>query len=344
MSFLALLALVLGQAQCPASSKTCPHAQAQAAVCWIESKGCLVKAGADDEIDMTEAEILADPMDDQAINPAAEKPKRSITLGFGIGKDTPAKLTIVYKEKDEAKGMEEQVHANFYTFGPIINRVQVADKKEVAGCQKCPENSTNVLIQVQSKAHAKAAVDKSAAECPACEKCPAAKANAASACEKCPAAKVNAASACEKCPAVKANAASACEECPAVKANAASACEKCPAVKANAASACEKCPAAKANAASACEKCPAVKANAASACEKCPAANVAVDGCPACEQCPNGVCPSGKTCEHCPGCPANKSVVTNPTGSEITQAQATLVNTTISEQSKPSRRRFGRRR
>ena len=274
MSFLALLALVLGQAQCPASSKTCPHAQAQAAVCWIESKGCLVKAGADDEIDMTEAEILADPMDDQAINPAAEKPKRSITLGFGIGKDTPAKLTIVYKEKDEAKGMEEQVHANFYTFGPIINRVQVADKKEAAGCQKCPENSTNVLIQVQSKAHAKAAVDKSAAECPACEKCPAAKANAASACEKCP----------------------------------------------------------------------AVKANAASACEKCPAANVAVDGCPACEQCPNGVCPSGKTCEHCPGCPANKSVVTNPTGSEITQAQATLVNTTISEQSKPSRRRFGRRR
>ena len=274
MSFLALLALVLGQAQCPASSKTCPHAQAQAAVCWIESKGCLVKAGADDEIDMTEAEILADPMDDQAINPAAEKPKRSITLGFGIGKDTPAKLTIVYKEKDEAKGMEEQVHANFYTFGPIINRVQVADKKEVAGCQKCPENSTNVLIQVQSKAHAKAAVDKSAAECPACEKCPAAKANAASACEKCPAA----------------------------------------------------------------------KANAASACEKCPAANVAVDGCPACEQCPNGVCPSGKTCEHCPGCPANKSVVTNPTGSEITQAQATLVNTTISEQSKASRRRFGRRR
>ena len=274
MSFLALLALVLGQAQCPASSKTCPHAQAQAAVCWIESKGCLVKAGADDEIDMTEAEILADPMDDQAINPAAEKPKRSITLGFGIGKDTPAKLTIVYKEKDEAKGMEEQVHANFYTFGPIINRVQVADKKEVPGCQKCPENSTNVLIQVQSKAHAKAAVDKSAAECPACEKCPAAKANAASACEKCPAA----------------------------------------------------------------------KANAASACEKCPAANVAVDGCPACEQCPNGVCPSGKTCEHCPGCPANKSVVTNPTGSEITQAQATLVNTTISEQSKASRRRFGRRR
>jgi len=274
MSFLALLALVLGQAQCPASSKTCPHAQAQAAVCWIESKGCLVKAGADDEIDMTEAEILADPMDDQAINPAAEKPKRSITLGFGIGKDTPAKLTIVYKEKDEAKGMEEQVHANFYTFGPIINRVQVADKKEVAGCQKCPENSTNVLIQVQSKAHAKAAVDKSAAEGPACEKCPAAKANAASACEKCP----------------------------------------------------------------------AVKVNAASACEKCPAANVAVDGCPACEQCPNGVCPSGKTCEHCPGCPANKSVVTNPTGSEITQAQATLVNTTISEQSKPSRRRFGRRR
>ena len=302
MSFLALLALVLGQAQCPASSKTCPHAQAQAAVCWIESKGCLVKAGADDEIDMTEAEILADPMDDQAINPAAEKPKRSITLGFGIGKDTPAKLTIVYKEKDEAKGMEEQVHANFYTFGPIINRVQVADKKEVAGCQKCPENSTNVLIQVQSKAHAKAAVDKSAAECPACEKCPAAKANAASACEK------------------------------------------CPAVKANAASACDKCPAAKANAASACEKCPAAKANAASACEKCPAANVAVDGCPACEQCPNGVCPSGKTCEHCPGCPANKSVVTNPTGSEITQAQATLVNTTISEQSKASRRRFGRRR
>ena len=288
MSFLALLALVLGQAQCPASSKTCPHAQAQAAVCWIESKGCLVKAGADDEIDMTEAEILADPMDDQAINPAAEKPKRSITLGFGIGKDTPAKLTIVYKEKDEAKGMEEQVHANFYTFGPIINRVQVADKKEVAGCQKCPENSTNVLIQVQSKAHAKAAVDKSAAECPACEKCPAAKANAASACEK--------------------------------------------------------CPAAKANAASACEKCPAAKASAASACEKCPAANVAVDGCPACEQCPNGVCPSGKTCEHCPGCPANKSVVTNPTGSEITQAQATLVNTTISEQSKASRRRFGRRR
>ena len=302
MSFLALLALVLGQAQCPASSKTCPHAQAQAAVCWIESKGCLVKAGADDEIDMTEAEILADPMDDQAINPAAEKPKRSITLGFGIGKDTPAKLTIVYKEKDEAKGMEEQVHANFYTFGPIINRVQVADKKEVAGCQKCPENSTNILIQVQSKAHAKAAVDKSAAECPACEKCPAAKANAASACEKCPAA------------------------------------------KANAASACEKCPAAKANAASACEKCPAAKASAASACEKCPAANVAVDGCPACEQCPNGVCPSGKTCEHCPGCPANKSVVTNPTGSEITQAQATLVNTTISEQSKASRRRFGRRR
>jgi hypothetical protein len=288
MSFLALLALVLGQAQCPASSKTCPHAQAQAAVCWIESKGCLVKAGADDEIDMTEAEILADPMDDQAINPAAEKPKRSITLGFGIGKDTPAKLTIVYKEKDEAKGMEEQVHANFYTFGPIINRVQVADKKEAAGCQKCPENSTNVLIQVQSKAHAKAAVDKSAAECPACEKCPAAKANAASACEK--------------------------------------------------------CPAAKANAASACEKCPAAKASAASACEKCPAVNVAVDGCPACEQCPNGVCPSGKTCEHCPGCPANKSVVTNPTGSEITQAQATLVNTTISEQSKPSRRRFGRRR
>ena len=288
MSFLALLALVLGQAQCPASSKTCPHAQAQAAVCWIESKGCLVKAGADDEIDMTEAEILADPMDDQAINPAAEKPKRSITLGFGIGKDTPAKLTIVYKEKDEAKGMEEQVHANFYTFGPIINRVQVADKKEVAGCQKCPENSTNILIQVQSKAHAKAAVDKSAAECPACEKCPAAKANAASACEK--------------------------------------------------------CPAAKANAASACEKCPAAKASAASACEKCPAANVAVDGCPACEQCPNGVCPSGKTCEHCPGCPANKSVVTNPTGSEITQAQATLVNTTISEQSKASRRRFGRRR
>ena len=274
MSFLALLALVLGQAQCPASSKTCPHAQAQAAVCWIESKGCLVKAGADDEIDMTEAEILADPMDDQAINPAAEKPKRSITLGFGIGKDTPAKLTIVYKEKDEAKGLEEQVHANFYTFGPIINRVQVADKKEVAGCQKCPENSTNVLIQVQSKAHAKAAVDKSAAECPACEKCPAAKANAASACEKCPAA----------------------------------------------------------------------KANAASACEKCPAANVAVDGCPACEQCPNGVCPSGKTCEHCPDCPANKSVVTNRTGSEITQAQATLVNTTMSEQSKPSRRRFGRRR
>ncbi len=316
MSFLALLALVLGQAQCPASSKTCPHAQAQAAVCWIESKGCLVKAGADDEIDMTEAEILADPMDDQAINPAAEKPKRSITLGFGIGKDTPAKLTIVYKEKDEAKGMEEQVHANFYTFGPIINRVQVADKKEVAGCQKCPENSTNVLIQVQSKAHAKAAVDKSAAECPACEKCPAAKANAASACEK----------------------------CPAVKANATSACDKCPAAKANAASACEKCPAAKANAASACEKCPAVKANAASACEKCPAANVAVDGCPACEQCPNGVCPSGKTCEHCPGCPANKSVVTNRTGSEITQAQATLVNTTMSEQSKPSRRRFGRRR
>ena len=316
MSFLALLALVLGQAQCPASSKTCPHAQAQAAVCWIESKGCLVKAGADDEIDMTEAEILADPMDDQAINPAAEKPKRSITLGFGIGKDTPAKLTIVYKEKDEAKGMEEQVHANFYTFGPIINRVQVADKKEVAGCQKCPENSTNILIQVQSKAHAKAAVDKSAAECPACEKCPAAKANAASACEKCPAA----------------------------KANAASACEKCPAAKANAASACEKCPAAKANAASACEKCPAAKASAASACEKCPAANVAVDGCPACEQCPNGVCPSGKTCEHCPGCPANKSVVTNPTGSEITQAQATLVNTTISEQSKASRRRFGRRR
>ena len=302
MSFLALLALVLGQAQCPASSKTCPHAQAQAAVCWIESKGCLVKAGADDEIDMTEAEILADPMDDQAINPAAEKPKRSITLGFGIGKDTPAKLTIVYKEKDEAKGMEEQVHANFYTFGPIINRVQVADKKEVAGCQKCPENSTNVLIQVQSKAHAKAAVDKSAAECPACEKCPAAKDNAASACEK------------------------------------------CPAVKANAASACDKCPAAKANAASACEKCPAAKANAASACEKCPAANVAVDGCPACEQCPNGVCPSGKTCEHCPGCPANKSVVTNRTGSEITQAQATLVNTTMSEQSKPSRRRFGRRR
>ena len=316
MSFLALLALVLGQAQCPASSKTCPHAQAQAAVCWIESKGCLVKAGSDDEIDMTEAEILADPMDDQAINPAAEKPKRSITLGFGIGKDTPAKLTIVYKEKDEAKGMEEQVHANFYTFGPIINRVQVADKKEVAGCQKCPENSTNVLIQVQSKAHAKAAVDKSAAECPACEKCPAAKANAASACEK----------------------------CPAVKANATSACDKCPAAKANAASACEKCPAAKANAASACEKCPAVKANAASACEKCPAANVAVDGCPACEQCPNGVCPSGKTCEHCPGCPANKSVVTNRTGSEITQAQATLVNTTMSEQSKPSRRRFGRRR
>ena len=302
MSFLALLALVLGQAQCPASSKTCPHAQAQAAVCWIESKGCLVKAGADDEIDMTEAEILADPMDDQAINPAAEKPKRSITLGFGIGKDTPAKLTIVYKEKDEAKGMEEQVHANFYTFGPIINRVQVADKKEVAGCQKCPENSTNVLIQVQSKAHAKAAVDKSAAECPACEKCPAAKANAASACEKCPAAKASAASACEKCPAVKVNAASACE------------------------------------------KCPAAKANAASACEKCPAANVAVDGCPACEQCPNGVCPSGKTCEHCPGCPANKSVVTNRTGSEITQAQATLVNTTMSEQSKPSRRRFGRRR
>ena len=302
MSFLALLALVLGQAQCPASSKTCPHAQAQAAVCWIESKGCLVKAGADDEIDMTEAEILADPMDDQAINPAAEKPKRSITLGFGIGKDTPAKLTIVYKEKDEAKGLEEQVHANFYTFGPIINRVQVADKKEVAGCQKCPENSTNVLIQVQSKAHAKAAVDKSAAECPACEKCPAAKANAASACEK------------------------------------------CPAVKANAASACEKCPAAKANAASACEKCPAAKASAASACEKCPAANVAVDGCPACEQCPNGVCPSGKTCEHCPDCPANKSVVTNRTGSEITQAQATLVNTTISEQSKASRRRFGRRR
>ena len=288
MSFLALLALVLGQAQCPASSKTCPHAQAQAAVCWIESKGCLVKTGADDEIDMTEAEILADPMDDQAINPAAEKPKRSITLGFGIGKDTPAKLTIVYKKKDEAKGMEEQVHANFYTFGPIINRVQVADKKEVAGCQKCPENSTNVLVQVQSKAHAKAAVDKSAAECPACEKCPAAKANAASACEKCPAVKVNAASACEKCP--------------------------------------------------------AAKANAASACEKCPAANVAVDGCPACEQCPNGVCPSGKTCEHCPGCPANKSVVTNPTGSEITQAQATLVNTTMSEQSKPSRRRFGRRR
>ena len=288
MSFLALLALVLGQAQCPASSKTCPHAQAQATVCWIESKGCLVKAGADDEIDMTEAEILADPMDDQAINPAAEKPKRSITLGFGIGKDTPAKLTIVYKEKDEAKGMEEQVHANFYTFGPIINRVQVADKKEVAGCQKCPENSTNVLIQVQSKAHAKAAVDNSAAECPACEKCPAAKANAASACEK--------------------------------------------------------CPAAMANAASACEKCPAVKVNAAPACEKCPATNVAVDGCPACEQCPNGVCPSGKTCEHCPGCPANKSVVTNPTGSEITQAQATLVNTTISEQSKPSRRRFGRRR
>jgi len=316
MSFLALLALVLGQAQCPASSKTCPHAQGQAAVCWIESKGCLVKAGADDEIDMTEAEILADPMDDQAINPAAEKPKRSITLGFGIGKDTPAKLTIVYKKKDEAKGMEEQVHANFYTFGPIINRVQVADKKEVAGCQKCPENSSNVLVQVQSKAHAKAAVDKSAAEGPACE----------------------------KCPAVKANAASACEKRPAVKANAASACEKCPAVKVNAASACEKCPAAKANAASACEKCPAVKANAASACEKCPAANVAVDGCPACEQCPNGVCPSGKTCEHCPGCPANKSVVTNPTGSEITQAQATLINTTISEQSKQSRRRFGRRR
>ena len=302
MSFLALLALVLGQAQCPASSKTCPHAQGQAAVCWIESKGCLVKAGADDEIDMTEAEILADPMDDQAINPAAEKPKRSITLGFGIGKDTPAKLTIVYKKKDEAKGMEEQVHANFYTFGPIINRVQVADKKEVAGCQKCPENSSNVLVQVQSKAHAKAAVDKSAAEGPACEKCPAAKANAASACEK------------------------------------------CPAVKANAASACEKRPAVKANAASACEKCPAVKVNAASACEKCPAANVAVDGCPACEQCPNGVCPSGKTCEHCPGCPANKSVVTNPTGSEITQAQATLINTTISEQSKQSRRRFGRRR
>ena len=86
MSFLALLALVLGQAQCPASSKTCPHAQAQAAVCWIESKGCLVKAGADDEIDMTEAEILADPMDDQAINPAAENQNAASHWALGLAK------------------------------------------------------------------------------------------------------------------------------------------------------------------------------------------------------------------------------------------------------------------
>ena len=198
MSFLALLALALGQQPCPHASKTCPQAQVQRCQ---ETKGCLVRAEAEDESDMGEAEFLADPMGDQVIAAAANKPRHTISLGFAFGKDKPAAVTVVFTKKKEEEGKEERIQGQFYAFGPIVSRCEVSilDEDEEEACEECP------------------------AATKACEKCPAVK---ASACAKCPAAQCDSAKACDKCPAVKA---SACGKCPAAQCDSAKACGECPA-------------------------------------------------------------------------------------------------------------------
>jgi len=176
MSFLALLALALGQQPCPHASKVCPHSLPP---CCQDAKGCLVKADGDDEIDMGEAEFLADPMDDQVIVVEPAKPKHTISLGFAFGKNTPSGVTVVFTKKKEEVAKEERVEAHFYSFGPVVARGEVQLKVAAKGCP------------------AETCEDAKVAG-PGCVKCPAAK---VAACDKCPADQCDGSKACESCPA-----------------------------------------------------------------------------------------------------------------------------------------------
>lgn len=180
MSFLALLALALGQQPCPHASKVCPHSPPP---CCQDAKGCLVKADGDDEIDMGEAEILADPMDDHVIVVEPAKPKHTISLGFAFGKNTPSGVTVVFTKKKEEVAKEERVEAHFYSFGPVVARGEVTIKDASKGCPAAQCEGAKVAG-------------------PACDKCPAAKATA---CDKCPADQCDGSKACDACPACPAS-------------------------------------------------------------------------------------------------------------------------------------------
>ena len=187
MSFLALLALALGQQPCPHASKPCPHAQTKSCQ---EARGCLVQVEAEDEIDMGDAEILADPMDDRVIRCQVvgdPKPKHTLSLGFAFGKETPSGVTIVFTKKKEEVAKEERVQATLYSFGPVVTRSEVSLKDAAKGCPaaKCTDGK---------------------AASAACDQCPAAK---AAACEQCPAGHCDGSKACDGCPACPAAGAAA---------------------------------------------------------------------------------------------------------------------------------------
>lgn len=248
MTFLALLSLALGQAPCPAQTKACPKAectQVHARVVTItETRGCLVRVESEDEIDMTEAEILADPADDQAIGKAGESGKNSISLGFGAGKTTPAKLTVIYKKNAEEKTSGEQITAQFFVFGPVITRCETpATGKECKGEKTCEACPATAHCPADGKATGKAVILVQASSVK-CDECPAAKAAATAKCDQCPASKAVTAKVtitkCDQCPAAKAEA--ACAKCETTKVAVAK-CDQCPASKAAVAH-CDQCEAA----------------------------------------------------------------------------------------------------
>jgi len=319
MSFLAIIALALGQVACPYScpktcpapattpacpvvSHTCPKAcqaatttptcpvashpcpkACQAAIttptCPVVSQPCPWTdcclqdcpffcpgnpAEGTDEIDMTEAEILADPAEDSAIETAGEaNTKNTITLGFGLSGTAPSSVTIVHIKKGDNGLPYQRTQANLYWFGPIITQCELkADGddeleeecphcSECVGCPAVPSAGKTtatakvVLVQaVSQKVILVEAQEEPKGACPV----------AAGACTKCPGAAVATGSA-TKCP-VTAVVAGACAKCPGAAVVTGSA-TKCP-FAAVAADSCAKCPGA-AIATGDCTQCPAAQ-------------------------------------------------------------------------------------
>lgn len=346
MTLLALLSLALGQTPCPAQTKACPKPecpQVQARVVTVtQNNGCLVEVESEDEIDMTEAEIIADPADDQAIGHGGENNKNTISVGFGVGKNTPAKLTLIYKKKEEDKANGEQITAQFYVFGPVITRCQTTSKECTDGKadEACPAAAK---CPTDSKSAAKAMIVVQASATEKCDKCPNAKATTA--CAKCESTKVAAAK-CDECPAAKA--AAKTDKCPAAKAASVTVtitkCDECPAAKAAAAAKCDQCPAAKAAAAK-CDQCPASKVasthcasskTATAKCDQCPATKASVAHCDQCESAlGTGDC---ATCKNCTGDDATGSF---HAAGEIVQVQAVTAAAPAKVETKPTTKRRG---
>ena len=361
MSFLAIIALALGQVACPNSCpKTCP-APATTPACPVVSHTCPKACQAvtttpacpvvsqpcpwtdcclqdcpffcpgnpaegTDEIDMTEAEILADPAEDSAIETAGEaNTKNTITLGFGLSGTAPSSVTIVHIKKGDNGLPHQRTQANLYWFGPIITQCELkADGddefeeecphcSECVGCPVVPSAGKTtatakvVLVQaVSQKVILVEAQEEPKGACPV----------AAGACTKCPGAAVATGSA-TKCP-VTAVAAGACAKCPGA-AVATGFATKCP-VAAVTAGACAKCPGA---------------AVATGSATKCPFAAVAADSC---AKCPGAAIATGD-CTQCPAAQGQKVLDAKSATGELVQVQAVVPVRKAESQSRRGLRR-----